>query len=91
MGGRREQCGEQRGDARRQTYQAPHGLKDIFFVDTSIIYLTHSDGEILKSTNQGETWNLSYDVGQSLNAIKFVNIETGYACGKNGIFVKNTI
>lgn len=48
-------------------------------------------GTIVKSTNTGTTWSLS-SIGPSntLNAIKFVDPNTGFAVGDSGTVMKTT-
>ncbi len=75
-------------------------LNTIFFSDASTGYVSGFNGRIFKTTNNCASWSECYiDTTGCLylfpkNDIKFINSQTGYACGGvqdlQGIFLKTT-
>jgi photosystem II stability/assembly factor-like uncharacterized protein len=67
----------------------------LFSVDCpadSVWYTVGQYGRILKSTDQGDSWqSQASGVGRSLRDVFFLNKDTGYAVGTDGVIIKTTI
>ncbi len=71
-------------------------LSDVKFADTLVgfimgINLSTSTGTILKTTDGGATWAISYPGTQGLVRCSFVNRNCGYAVGYTGTIIKYTV
>ncbi len=62
-------------------------VRDIYFVD-SLLGFAVSDSCILKTTNGGDNWIIKQQGYYILNRIKFINRDTGFACGGNNKLLK---
>jgi len=62
---------------------------DIVFTDNQNGFVLGT-GNILKTTNAGQNWLQVHSQAGQLSAIHFINPNTGWACGVNGIIVKTT-
>lgn len=63
---------------------------DICFPSGSIILICTSGGQVLRSTNGGNTWASSTVSSQTLRSFSFINGTTGFLCGDNGVLYKTT-
>jgi len=65
-------------------------LKDITFTDSltgyALIGYSNDDSNyILKTTNSGDNWSVSRFETNRINKISFLNSDTGFACGSDGL------
>ncbi len=60
---------------------------DIFFIN-EITGWAATGSMIYKTINGGASWFLQADESQQINAVYFVNSDTGYAIGNNGLILK---
>ena len=67
-------------------------FSDISFADANTVFVCGSSygSPILKSTNAGLNWESYITNVNSLSSIFFVNSQTGYCAGSNGIILKTT-
>jgi gliding motility-associated-like protein len=75
------------------TFNTPAGLRakaslnDVHYVTDQIVYTVGSSGCMAKSTDGGQTWNFVqtplYNRGRNINAVWFVNKDTGYIGGQH--------
>lgn len=69
-------------------------LRHAAFINTSTGYICGGKNEalILKSTNAGESWQQIYSNPEilRLNSIEFINVNTGFACGKFGYLLSTS-
>lgn len=69
-------------------------LKHISFINHSTGYICggKSEAVILKSTDNGESWQKIYGNREmlKLNSLEFINVNKGFACGKFGYLLKTT-
>jgi photosystem II stability/assembly factor-like uncharacterized protein len=66
-------------------------LFSLYFPSFNIGYGCYANGDIIKTTNGGNSWFREYPVtGNELFSIFFINDSTGYACGSNGTVLKTT-
>ena len=73
-------------------------MNSVYFVDDSIGWAAGSEyngsifqGVIFKTTNQGETWTTqAIGVTNILDDIFFINENTGWTVGGDGIILKTT-
>jgi photosystem II stability/assembly factor-like uncharacterized protein len=65
-------------------------FQNIKFVNEFTGYVVCSTGEILKSTDSGDTWNFKSSVAAWLYSVDFVNPDTGWVVGNYGKIYKTT-
>lgn len=65
-------------------------INDIEFVDEHTGFLITRSGQIYKSADAGENWDLNYTASGSLNAIRFFNAKQGFAAGNDGLILKTS-
>lgn len=66
-------------------------LNSVSFPDTVTGYAAGDNGTILKTTDEGATWNFqSSDATQNLNSIYFFDVNMGFIVGVNGTILKTT-
>src|SRR4030095_12090959 len=59
----------------------------VYASDTNNIKVASTAGNVYMTTNGGMNWTTSnVGSGLDLNAIKFIDLNTGYICGWNGLF-----
>ena len=65
-------------------------IYDVYFINDSIGYCL--DGDVLKTTNSGDTWDTSFDDfgGDLKGRIKFYNEKYGWAVGGDSTVVRTT-
>jgi photosystem II stability/assembly factor-like uncharacterized protein len=59
---------------------------DLDYTDANTIYTLKTNGTVLKSTNQGSSWNsIGAGLSSGMKGINFVNATTGFAWSGNGL------
>jgi photosystem II stability/assembly factor-like uncharacterized protein len=69
-------------------YGSTFPISGLSFINDIIGFISSGDGKILKSINQGNTWNLIGNTGNSVRDIVFTDTQNGYAITGN---LSNTI
>lgn len=69
-------------------YGSSFPISGLSFIDDSIGFISSGDGKILKSINQGNTWNLIGNTGNNVRDIVFTDNQNGFAITGN---LSNTI
>ena len=62
----------------------------LYFANNSTGYLLGFKNKILKSTDQGESWNEYLNPDRAINGIEFTDENTGYMVGEGGMIMKTT-
>ena len=62
---------------------------DVFFVNDTTGFAT-AGGNLYRTTNSADTWDLKATSGAALNSVYFPNAATGYAVGDNNTILKST-
>lgn len=66
-------------------------FREIYFFNENLGLYVSDAGRIVKTTNSGATWNLmNSGTTQSLFGVKFIDAQTGYACGYTGAIIRTT-
>lgn len=61
------------------------------YVSGSVYFLTDDGGKIKKSTDNGLSWSVVYDLsGTILKGVEFYDDLNGLACGDNGLLIRTT-
>jgi photosystem II stability/assembly factor-like uncharacterized protein len=62
---------------------------DVFFVNPTTGFAT-AGGNLYRTTNSADTWDLKSSDGSALNSVYFPDASTGYAVGDNNTILKST-
>jgi len=75
-----------------QNYWTTAHISSVYFYDSLTGYATLFSGEILKTTDAGNTWTLISTIANdnTLQEIFFTSPDTGYAVGISGVIIKTT-
>ncbi len=66
-------------------------LRDVYFYDVNTGWVVGNAGQVLKTTNYGQTWNVnSFPALTNNNCVFFVNANTGFIGNSNGNVYKTT-
>ncbi len=60
-------------------------VRKLLFIDSQTGWLINDDGNIMKTTDKGENWNINYTTSDSLYGLYFIDTNYGWVCGKNGL------
>jgi photosystem II stability/assembly factor-like uncharacterized protein len=75
----------------QQTLPVNDLINDIFFLDSLTGWVvtdgrtsTNDTGYVMKTTNGGNNWTIQYNQPMKLNAVQFIDANTGYVVGGSG-------
>lgn len=71
--------------------QMPDLMHDAYFINADKGYAVGDAGKIYKTSDGGVNWTVDYDGSLPINSLCFINENTAYAVGNNGIILKKGI
>lgn len=73
------------------TITTQFSINGLFFIDQSTGYMAENSGKVMKTTNSGLSWFVSFPSGfGTLKSVYFTDASTGWACGVAGKILKTT-
>jgi photosystem II stability/assembly factor-like uncharacterized protein len=73
------------------TITSAYSMNGLYFVNIVTGYMAENSGKVLKTTNSGSNWFVSFPGGfGTLKSVYFTDLSTGWACGAQGKIIKTT-
>ncbi|MBI5403134.1 MAG: T9SS type A sorting domain-containing protein [Ignavibacteriae bacterium] len=73
------------------TITSAYTVNGLHFIDAQTGYMAENTGRVMKTTNGGYNWFVSFQGGfGTIKAVKFTDAATGWACGVQGKILKTT-